>query len=64
PTMESAKANIASRQSAAQLSLFTEIMPHPAVDRLREVNLDECSPIAAFELLRELRVMVDEDAAD
>ncbi|MEO0630485.1 MAG: DNA mismatch repair protein MutS, partial [Planctomycetota bacterium] len=43
PTMESAKANIASRQAAAQLSLFTEMMPHPAVDRLREVNLDECS---------------------
>ncbi|MEM8756579.1 MAG: DNA mismatch repair protein MutS [Planctomycetota bacterium] len=46
---------------APQLSLFTELLPHPAVDRLKEVNLNECSPMAAFELLRELRAMVDED---
>ena len=62
PAMETARVNTASQRSAAQLSLFTEIMPHPAVDRLREVNLDECSPMVAFELLRELRGMVDRDA--
>ncbi len=59
PAADTARANHASRANAAQLSLFTEILPHPAVDRIREVNLDECSPIAAFELLRELRGMVD-----
>ncbi|MEL6496935.1 MAG: DNA mismatch repair protein MutS [Planctomycetota bacterium] len=59
PAMETAEANAASERSAPQLSLFTEIAPHPAVDRLREVNLEECSPMIAFDLLRELRGMVE-----
>jgi len=36
----------------AQLSLFTEFIPHPAVDRLREIKLDELSPMQAFDELR------------
>jgi len=38
-----------------QMGLFTEYVPHPAVDRLREVKLEELSPMAAFDLLRELK---------
>ena len=52
------------RRPVQQLPLFTEMLPHPAVDRLREVNLDTFSPLAAFELLRELRGMVETDAQE
>jgi DNA mismatch repair protein MutS len=38
----------------AQLSLFTEYVAHPAVDRLRELKLDGLTPLAAFDLLRTL----------
>jgi len=44
----------------AQMSLFTEFVPHPAVDRLREIKLDELSPIQAFDELRKLRGAVDD----
>ena len=40
---------------AAQLSLFTEFMPHPAVDALRELKLDSMTPLQAFDALRELQ---------
>ena len=62
PTAAPGRAAAAAGSTESQLSLFTELMPHPAVDRLRELNMDECSPMAAFELLRELRGMVDQDA--
>jgi len=42
-----------------QMQLFTQYLNHPAVDRLREVNLDALSPIQAFETLRHLREIVD-----
>ncbi|HED52857.1 MAG TPA: DNA mismatch repair protein MutS [Phycisphaerales bacterium] len=42
-----------------QLSLFTEFVPHPAVDRLREIKLDELSPIQAFDELRRLCAKVN-----
>jgi DNA mismatch repair protein MutS len=44
-----------------QMPLFTEIVPHPAVDRLRAVDLDGVSPRAALELLHELRGMIEAD---
>lgn len=37
-----------------QLGLFTEFVHHPAVDRLRELKLDEMSPMQAFDELRKL----------
>ncbi len=39
---------------SGQMSLFTEFVPHPAVDRLREIKLDEMSPMEAFDELRRL----------
>ncbi|MEX2219846.1 MAG: DNA mismatch repair protein MutS [Phycisphaerales bacterium] len=43
-----------------QLGLFTEFLPHPAVDRLREIKLDTLSPIQAFDTLRGLKQLLDE----
>ena len=37
-----------------QMGLFTEFLPHPAVDRLRELKLETLSPMTAFDVLREL----------
>jgi DNA mismatch repair protein MutS len=38
-----------------QMMLFTQYLPHPALDRLREIKMDTLSPMQAFEVLRELR---------
>jgi DNA mismatch repair protein MutS len=46
-----------------QLSLFTEYVPHPAVDALREVKLDGLTPIQAFDELRRLQSLLDQDGA-
>jgi hypothetical protein len=43
-----------SRESA-QLGLFTEFLPHPAVDELRELKLDSMTPMQAFDALRKLK---------
>ncbi len=40
--------------AGGQLPLFTEFVPHPAVDRLREIKLDGLTPLDAFDVLREL----------
>ena len=40
--------------SNSQMSLFTEFLPHPAIDRLREIDLDGLTPLAAFDALRDL----------
>lgn len=40
-----------------QLPLFTEFVRHPAVDQLREVKLDQITPLQAFDLLRQLHGM-------
>lgn len=37
-----------------QMSLFTEFMPHPAVDALREIKIESLSPMQAFDELRRL----------
>lgn len=42
-------------RAAGQLPLFREFVPHPAVDRLREVKLESLTPLGAFDVLRELR---------
>jgi DNA mismatch repair protein MutS len=38
-----------------QLSLFTEFVPHPAIDALREIKIDALSPLQAFDTLRKLK---------
>ncbi len=44
-----------SAQQGDQLSLFTQYLPHPALDRLRGIDLDHLTPMQAFDLLRELK---------
>ncbi|MGH7132052.1 MAG: DNA mismatch repair protein MutS [Phycisphaerales bacterium] len=43
----------------SQLGLFTEYVPHPAVDALGEVKLDHLTPIQAFDELRKLKSLLD-----
>jgi len=38
----------------AQMSLFTEYLPHPAVERLRGLSIESMSPMQAFDTLRQL----------
>jgi DNA mismatch repair protein MutS len=54
PARKSSKAD-----RAGQLSLFTEFVPHPAVNALRELKLDTLSPMQAFDSLRQLKEMLD-----
>lgn len=42
-----------------QLSLFTEFVPHPAVDQLREIKLDALTPLQAFDALRRLKGLTE-----
>lgn len=44
-----------------QLSLFTEFVPHPAVDALREVKIEALSPMQAFDTLRRLKELASDD---
>jgi DNA mismatch repair protein MutS len=37
-----------------QMSLFTQFVPHPAVDALREIKIESLSPMQAFDELRKL----------
>ena len=50
-------ASVKARKDHDQLALFTEFVPHPAVDALKEVKLDSLSPLEAFDLLRKLKAM-------
>jgi DNA mismatch repair ATPase MutS len=43
------------REEQGQMSLFTEYLPHPVVDKLRELKLDSLTPMQAFDILRGLR---------
>ncbi len=49
------------RTSSGQMGLFTEYMEHPVVKRLREANLDALTPLAAFDLVRDLKREADAD---
>jgi len=42
-----------------QMSLFTEYVPHPAIDELRSMDLEKLSPMEAFDALRKLRERLD-----
>lgn len=41
--------------ASAQLGLFTEFIPHPVVDALREIKLESMTPMQAFDALRGLQ---------
>lgn len=41
--------------SDGQMGLFTEFLPHPALDELREIKLDAMTPLQAFDALRKLQ---------
>lgn len=49
-----AAANGAAPPAAVQLGLFGEALPHPAVERLRVLKVDELTPLQALNLLAEL----------
>ncbi len=49
-----------SPKAGDQLGLFTEFVQHPAVDALREIKIDELSPMDAFDVLRKLKDHVQE----
>jgi hypothetical protein len=36
------------------MSLFTEFLPHPAIEELRALDLDAMTPLEAFDCLRSL----------
>jgi len=44
-----------------QMPLFARSAPHPAVDRLADVKLETITPMQAFDLLRELRGMIENE---
>ncbi|MBU6414564.1 MAG: DNA mismatch repair protein MutS [Planctomycetes bacterium] len=43
-------------RTSDQLALFTEFVPHPALDALREIKLDALTPLQAFDALRQLHL--------
>ncbi len=49
-----------SRRAAepAQLALFKEYLPHPALDAMRELKIDALSPLQAFDALRRLHALL------
>jgi DNA mismatch repair protein MutS len=52
------------RQESGQMGLFTEFLPHPAVDELRTLKLDAMSPMQAFDALRRLQERANADLPD
>ncbi len=46
-------------KQSPQLSLFTEFLPHPALDRLRAIDIEKLTPLGAFDALRELRATLE-----
>lgn len=47
-------------KSGDQLGLFTEFVPHPVIDALREIKLESMSPMDAFDALRKLQSQSNE----
>ena len=52
PAIEAAAATA---PPGGQLGLFTEYLEHPAVDRVRTLDMERLSPIEAFDALRRLK---------
>jgi DNA mismatch repair protein MutS len=51
-----------SKASDGQMGLFTEFVPHPVVDEIRELKLDAMTPLQAFDALRKLQQQASTDA--
>jgi len=49
-----------SETNADQMSLFTQYVEHPAVNKLREADLNALTPLQAFDLLRRIRDELNE----
>lgn len=52
--VESSRVEPPKAAPSGQMALFTEYLPHPVVDRLREIKIDALSPMQAFDVLRRL----------
>ena len=50
----------AARAESRQMSLFTEFVPHPAVDQIKGTKMEDLTPMQAFDALRELKRMVEQ----
>jgi DNA mismatch repair protein MutS len=46
------------RSAEEQLPLFSASAPHPVVERLRQLDVDNLTPLQALQLLAELRTVV------
>jgi len=55
PAIQVAKSPTKQTSPSDQLSLFTEFLPHPAIERLKEMKLETMSPMEAFDALRTLQ---------
>jgi DNA mismatch repair protein MutS len=42
-----------------QMSLFTEYVDHPVVDQLRQLDINQLSPMQAFDVLRQMQAQID-----
>jgi DNA mismatch repair protein MutS len=58
-----AKAPSRVREPSGQLPLFTEFLPHPAVEALKSLKIEELTPLAAFDALRKLKDAVERPSA-
>jgi DNA mismatch repair protein MutS len=54
-----ARAPTRGREPSGQLSLFTEFLPHPAIEALKAMKIEELTPLAAFDALRTLKQSVE-----
>ena len=55
---------VASESTWPQMSLFTEYLPNPVVEKLREADLDALRPIDAFDLLRKWQDELGQSATE
>jgi len=63
PSHSKAPARVATAETS-QMSLFTQYVEHPAIDKLREADLNALTPLQAFDLLRQIRDELNEGTAD
>ncbi|TVQ58811.1 MAG: DNA mismatch repair protein MutS [Phycisphaerales bacterium] len=58
--VRSAHERAAAERERAQMSLFTEYLPHPVVEELKRLDLESMTPMQAFDALRRLRDSLEE----
>jgi len=59
PQATSPKPQTDSSLADGQLPLFTEFLPHPAIEELKQIDMDRMSPMEAFDRLRQIRAKVE-----